>query len=290
MNRIVTLKGVPILALSIVLAACGQASADQPSADPLPSTPPVAQPSEQPSQAPAEPVATPKPSQQADEDPTEQPSQAPAEPVATPKPIVVIEHGVPIIARVTSDGVAVRNLPDLESAIVDGNDPGDEIVEQIRLRRGDEVVVFVGPVYADGYSWYEVMAGGTGPAEYFRGWVAGEFLEHVSDADVLGPVLWVDGQGFTASAFGHVAAYSPLVVQHGVTPMPGQSSCAFGMSLVNTRGERIEIVPERTVTGAMVGQAAAGNLDALYMASEGTVTLDVTGDCSFAAAVRVLNG
>ena len=147
------------------------------SADPAPETPALSErpsqpPTEQPSERPSE-----RPSMQPPGQPAESPTAAPtAPPVATPDPTVVLEHPVPMIARATGDGIAVRNLPDLESSIVNGNDPGDVIVDEVRLRRGDEVVVFFGPVLADGYSWYEVMAGGTGPATYFRGWVAGEFL------------------------------------------------------------------------------------------------------------------
>jgi hypothetical protein len=285
MNRIAALKGVPILALSIVLAACGQASAEGPSASPVPSERPSQAPVQRPSQQPSV-----RPSSEPAEGPSVTPTAPSAPPVATPKPFVLVEHPVPMIGRVTADGVAVRNLPDLESGIVNGNDAGDVVVDEIRLRRGDDVIVFFGPVVADGYSWYEVMAGGTGPADYFRGWIAGEFLEHLDDAAILGPVLSLDGQGFSASASGHVGSYAPLMVNHAVTPLAGDESCTFAMTLVGTRGQLIELVPQQVVTEARVGQVFAGNLEELYMDVEGDVTLDVTSDCSFAAAISIPQG
>jgi hypothetical protein len=285
MNRIVVPRSLSILALSVVLAACGQTSADQPSSDPVPSVPPVASPSEQPTEVPATPAVTPSPSER----PSDQPGQVPATPIATPTPVVV-EHEIPMIGRVNRDGVAVRTLPDLESGLVDGNDPDDRIVEKIRLRIGDEVLVVNGPIFADGYSWYEVVAGATGPAQYFRGFVAGEFLTRIAGEQGFNAVATVDGQGFHASASGWVHAYSPLVVFHGVTPMDGEASCTFELTIVDTAGERIEIVPEREVREAMIGQVAAPNVEALYMESEGYVTVDVMSDCSFAVMVNVPQG
>lgn len=290
MQRTTTLRAVPILALSLVLVACGQVSADQPSASPsLPVVSPT--PSEQPSEKPeatprpTTPVGTPVPS----EKPADRPSPQPASPTAPSEPIV-IEHPVPMIARVTHDGLAVRNLPDLESALVAGNLPGDRIVENIRLRSGDEVVVILGPVYADGHSWYEVVAGAVGPAEYFRGWVAGEFLEHLRDMPEFNSVAVVDGQGFSASASGSVAAYSPLVVNLAVTPMPGDASCSFELVVIGTEGQRTVISQNDDIGEASVGQVAAPNLEELTMKTAGYVSLEVTSDCSFAVAANVPQG
>lgn len=277
--------GVSLLLGSVILAACGQTSADEPS---MPPSAPAEQPSESPSERPSEqPVATPRPSRPASpaETPTEQPTVAP-----TPTPFVLVEHDLPMIGRVTADGVAVRTLPEVDAPIVNGNNPNDEVVDVVRLRAGDEVIVMVGPVMADGYSWYEVVAGARGPAQYFRGWMAGEFLERAGDAELFEPSLEVDGQGFDASGSAWFDAHSPLVVQHGVTPMAGKDSCTFAMSLVDTAGNRIELHPRQVVTGPMVGELAAGNWDALYVTTEGHVTLDVVSDCSFAVAVRGING
>jgi hypothetical protein len=287
MNPTQIRKGVPILALAIILAACGRATADEPSADPQPTDRPApVEPSERPSADPSarpsrEPSTPPAPSQ-----PVAQPS-APS--VADPEPSIV-EHGVHFVARVTRDGVAVRNLPDLESGIVAGNLPNDGVLDEVRLTIGDEVLVLVGPVYADGYSWYEVVPGAVGPAQYFRGWVAGEFIEHLRDAPQFNSVAWVDGQGFSASASGTAPQFAPLVVAHGVTPMPGDVSCTYELFLIGTEGQRVVLVPTQTVTEAMVGQVAAGNLEELFMDAAGSIEIGATTDCSFAAAVNIPQG
>ena len=84
MNRTVALKGVPILALSIMLAACGQASADQPSASAVPS--------ERPSQDPVQ-----RPSQQ----PSERPSSEPAEgPSVTPTVPEINAVAMPTVSEI----------------------------------------------------------------------------------------------------------------------------------------------------------------------------------------------
>ena len=290
MTRTVIRKGVPILALTVVLAACGRTTANEPSEAPQPSNRPAPiQPSEEPSVEPSE-RPTQEPIAPAPASPVVQPSNEPsAPPAADPEPVVV-EHGVHFLARVIRDGVAVRNLPDLQSGLVAGNLPNDESIAEVRLSIGDEVLVLVGPVYADGYSWYEVVAGGVGPAEYFRGWVAGEFIEHLRDAPQFNSVAWVDGQGFSASASAQVPEFAPLVVALGVTPMPGEASCTFELYLIGTEGQRIVVVPTQTVTGAMTGQAAAGDLDELYMDAGGYIEIGATTDCSFAAAVNIPQG
>ena len=287
MNRTQIRKGVPILALALILAACGQATADEPSADPSPSDRPApVEPSDRPSAEPSVRPSTPPAPSQPVAEPDEDPS---APPVADPEPSVV-EHGVHFVARVTRDGVAVRNLPDLESGIVAGNLPDDGVVDEVRLSIGDEVLVLVGPVYADGYSWYEVIAGAVGPAQYFRGWVAGEFIEHLRDAPEFNSIASVHGQGFSASASGNVPEFAPLVVAHGVTPMPGDASCTYELFLIGTEGQRVVLVPTQTVTEAMIGQVAAGNLDELTMGAGGSIEIGATTDCSFAAAVNVPQG
>ena len=284
MNRTVILKGVPHLALSLLLAACSQA-ADDGSASPMPSDVPSQPRSDRPSGQPADPSVAPT------EDPSLGPSEEPLEtPVPNPDPTVV-EHGVHIVARVTGDGVAVRNLPDLQSAIVDGTSHDDDgIVENIRLRAGDEVLVLVGPVYADGFSWYEVVAGPTGPADYFRGWVAGEFIEPLRDEPQFNSIVAIDGQGFPASSTGDVQEFAQLVVVLGVTPMPDEESCTWSLFFVTPDGSRVDIVPEQVVTEAMVGQVAAPNLEELAMDAGGTLLLEATGNCSYAAAVNAPQG
>jgi hypothetical protein len=283
-------KGVPILALAIILAACGRTAADDgaaaPSASDRPAPSGPAQPPEQPSERPSEEPSD-RPSEQPSDAPA--PSQPPSSPSGEPEPSVV-EHGVGIVGRVTGDGVAVRNLPDLDSSLVGGTLSGGGTLDEIRLRAGDEVLVLVGPVYADGYSWYEVMAGGRGPASYYRGWMAGEFLERVRDVPQVNAVAWADGQGFSASASGNVAEFSPLVVAHGVTPMPGDDSCTFELFLVGTDGQRVVLVPTQTVTDARIGQAAAGNLEELYMDAGGSIEVGATTDCAFAVTVTVPQG
>lgn len=279
MDHIAIRRGVPILALAIILAACGRATADEPSSSPEPSerpspSAPAEKPSERPSASP-DPPSNPAPSRPASPAPT---------PVSDPEPVVV-EHLLPMIGRVTADGVAVRWLPDLDSGVVNGQDEDLNLVVGIRLRTGDEVVVLNGPVRADGVSWYEVIAGSKGPAYVFRGWVSGEYLARVGDVSWLPGVLSFDGQGFPASASAHVPANTWLTVTYAATPMPGAATCTFELSVVGTDGERTVVVPKVEIDEATVGQTSAHVIESLVMAAEGQVLGEVTGDCSFAVTL-----
>jgi N-acetylmuramoyl-L-alanine amidase len=64
---------------------------------------------------------------------------------------------------VTSDYVNIRSGPGLGYAVTGA------------FAYGDQSVIIDGPVYADGYTWYQVQYAGA-----YNGWVAGEFLGYVS--------------------------------------------------------------------------------------------------------------
>lgn len=67
-------------------------------------------------------------------------------------------------AVVTTDALNYRTEPGL----------GAEVIEV--LAAGTEGAILDGPVYADGYTWYQLGLPGYGPDGAAPGWVAGEFL------------------------------------------------------------------------------------------------------------------
>ena len=282
MSRSIIRSGVLALALSTILAACGEASADEPS----------------PSLAPAEPTA---PSQPAEPRDTPRPSPSPtpvATPVATPAPSEapaapedphmpnVVRHEVPMIGRVTADGVAVRELPDLDAPLVTGGSAEDEYDEfpNLRLDTGHRLVVEMGPVFADGLSWYYVRDGGTGPI-HFLGWVAGEFLPR--DGDYVDSLGTLDGLGRGGSLSVDVDAQSSVAVTLGVNVVDGDSACHFVADIILADGT-IAPISDGDVTGPMFGRAGAPDAAGLVQPVDGTMTLRVATDCSFAASLGLM--
>ncbi|MCC6791760.1 MAG: SH3 domain-containing protein, partial [Thermomicrobiales bacterium] len=51
---------------------------------------------------------------------------------------------------------------------------GGDVIEV--LADGTEGAILDGPVYADGYTWYQLGVPGYGPDGETPGWVAGEYL------------------------------------------------------------------------------------------------------------------
>ena len=282
MSRTVVRKGVPALALLIVLAACGQVSADAPSPSQSPSDPSV------PSQ-PAKPISTPKPAPVATPEPSDKPVVAPVE---TPKPAAPVRFKLPMIGHVTADGVAVRSLPDLDAPVIHGEIVGGDggIVAFLRLDAGTKVAAFVGPVFADGLSWYQVTSSGNGPIHFVEGWIAGEFLARDGDLSGYSTHLGtLNGVGTDGSIEAEVQAFSPIMVSFGVNVVDGDDACDFKVDVVMADG-RIVPISFGEISEARIGRASAPNVEDLYQDKAGTVTLKVVTDCSYAIAMDILAG
>lgn len=266
------------LALITILTACGQVSANPPSVAPTdaPTPSPTAEPSVEPT---AEPMPTTAPSVA----PTPKPTATPA-----PTPIQVVAHDLPMVGRATVDGVNVRTLPSLHAPLISGEAHDLSKVPNIRLAKGDEVFVTLGPVFADGHSWYMVSQTDYGEVYFEGGWVAGEYLARVSDVPVYNPIV-VDMHGIGAGTTGsaEVPAGSPLTIDLAATPMPGVEACEIGVTLVRTDGAEVEIAAW-SLTDARVLRMQGFEYPDLFQAAAGTATLHVeTTDCSFAASITM---
>ena len=282
MSRTVIRKGVPALALLILLAACGQASADAPSPSQVPSDSPA------PSQ-PAKPSSTPKPAPVATPKPSDKPVVAPVE---TPKPAAPVQFKLPMIGHVTADGVAVRSLPDLDAPVIHGEIVGGDggIVAFLRVDAGTKVAAFVGPVFADGLSWYQVTSSGNGPISFVEGWIAGEYLARDGDLSGYSTHLGtLDGVATGGSIEAEVRAFSPIMVAFGVNVVDGDDACDFNVDVVMADGRNV-MISSGEISDARVGRVAAPHIMDLYQEEAGTVTLNVVTDCSFALTMDILAG
>ena len=286
MSRTAFRKGVPTLALLILLTACGQARADAPSPTQVPSDAPA------PSQ-PAKPASTPRPAPVATPEPSDEPTGSPvAAPVESPDPAAPVRFKLPMVGHVTANGVAVRSLPDLDAPVIHGEIVGGDggIVAFLRLDAGTKVAAFVGPVFADGLSWYQVTSAGNGPITFVEGWIAGEFLAR--DGDLSGHSTHLgtlNGVGTGGSIEAEVQAFSPIMVSFGVNVVEGDDACDFGVDVVMADG-RIVPISVGEISEARVGRASAPYVEALYQQEAGTVTLTVVTDCSYALSMDILGG
>lgn len=277
MSRAATRASLSAVTFSLILAACGQASADVPSPSHSPTGP------ASPSPSPSEPVATPRPTPDATPTPEPQPTE---EPTAVPQPPAptVVRHELPMVGRVTVDGVAVRELPDLQAPLVTGSSATDEYEEfpSLRVDAGDLVVVTLGPVYADGLSWYYVHPGG-GPVN-FLGWIAGEYLARDGDyARSFGTIDGI-GSGGTLEVV-NIRATAPMVVNFGVNVVDGRDGCHFSADVVRGDGS-VVAVWDGDVDGPMVGRVGPQDAD-LVQTVDGTMTLRVETDCTFSATMGI---
>lgn len=268
--------GLAALALILVLAACGQVSANAPS--PAPSQPTSPSPSEAPSE---EPTPSPTPS------PTPEPTQPP---VATPDPtpIPILVHDVPMIARSTTEGVNVRVVPDLQASLLAATRYSDgATVSGVRLSEGEHVVVSMGPVFAGGHSWYEVRAVDGGETYWEFGWVSGQFLERVSDVPATDPIVAnAHGVGQGSSASADVIAGTPVTVRFAARPVDGALSCDIDVMVIGTDGLGVNVATE-TLEDTRVYALSTFQLPSLFQEEAGTVRLDVTTDCTFAASMTM---
>ena len=270
--------------LALVLAACGQTTANQePPVTPTPT--PVATPDPSPTPTPT-PVVTPAPvPSEAPERPTVTPTP---KPVGTPTPApqpVVVRHAIPSIAQVTADGVNVRTAPSTAAPLLEGERLPDLTPIRVRVDAGQQVRINYGPVIADGESWYSVVAvGGTDIWIGGDGWIAGRFLAPLSDADRYPLVAAVAGNGSGTSVDAELPGSAALTVSFGAAPMAGAASCRIDVSLVRTDGGTVTVAGE-TVSDAIGVEITAFEMEGLYQETGGSVRLHVETDCSFAAAL-----
>ena len=265
--------------LVLALAACGQAVADPPPSSPTATPTPIATPTPTPTPTPA---STPTPA------PTPTPPPQPSTPPpAAPQP-VVIRHELPMLAHANAEGVAVRSGPSLDAPLVIGNlrDTGASVYD-IRLAEGFIVAAFMGPVLADGHSWYFVQAADGRDLTMFEGWVSGQYLTRDHGIDDLYPVtLSMDGLGSGSAASAQVPAATELRVQFGAAPLPERASCEIEITLIRTDGLAVNLATN-TVTEPVAGDIHALDGPHLFQEVAGQVTLQVRSDCSWTAGVTV---
>ena len=146
--------GATTVALVGILAFSG--GGPSPIVDPSDSPAPSEQPSEGPSATPP-PSEVPSPSV----DPSVSPSQ-PADPSGSP--FIPAELGPDRIGHViATDGLRVRSLPTIS---------GGSVAFEPLLDANVKFYVVAGPVFADGYAWYQVDPYGGDPGSEPFGWVA----------------------------------------------------------------------------------------------------------------------
>jgi hypothetical protein len=255
--------GAVVLALTIILAACTQAASPTPS----------------PSASP-EPIPTEEPA----------PSDSPSEPAETPTPSepTVVEHELPMIGRVTDDGVEVRTEPSLDAPILTGEsftDPGT--MPEIVLDADDLVYVTLGPVFAEDESWYEVASVDGGDVNFAFGWVPGRYLEREDDSPAGFPVVVdIHGQGEGGSVTVDVLVGTPVSVRFAALPMPDADSCELDVTVIKTDGLGVNVATE-TITEVTIVELTSNQLSSLFQEEAGTVTLEVETDCSFAATMTM---
>jgi len=272
---------IALLGLILILAACSPAAADEPSADPTPSESPK----------PSASAQTPEPSEPTDPspDPTDPPSETP--PPATPKPSLpptVIEHDLAMLARAIADAVNVRSLPDLQAPLLSGRRHSDgSAVPNLRLNAGDLAYVTLGPVVADGHSWYEVSDANGDDIKFEGGWVSAQFLERADGPPAYNPIhISVHGAGSGAAASADLRADVPATVRFAAGPLDGRDSCELDVTLIGTDGLAVNVATE-TLTDTRIYQLSSFQFPSLYQEEAGRATLQVKSDCAFAATVSI---
>lgn len=271
------LGSVSILLLMLVLAACASAAGSAPS----PSQP--AAPS-----APTDPTSEPLPSGAPSDEPSEQP--APATPTETPgptdEPAEIVRIDMPVLARVTSDGVAVRVLPGLDQPLVDASGPDGQTIRGLRLPAGERVGVAWGPVFVDGHTWYAVQP--VDDPSWGEGWVAADFIEAVEPVGLY-PLVRMDGFGDGDAITTNMTERSPLNVGAVVTPMPGEERCEAELIVIGTDGAATTVASVTATETLRLFGSPLENAD-LYQEAAGEITIEMRTDCSWAAIGFVPQG
>lgn len=283
---------VTAVALSVVLAACGQVTANP---DPEETPTPVASPSADPTPTPTpKPVVTPTPKPTVAPSPVAEPTASPTPaPVASPAPIPVVRHETPMLGRSTADGVNVRERPDLQAPVLRRTNDADGSSTPVQLAEGGSVAVIYGPLVADGESWYLVTSNTSGHNHFGYGWVAGRFIAREGDLDdplmlasIRGVVTGLgEGDSFSAA----VAASEALGIEFAAAPMSGATDCEITIEFVGTDGTRVNAATF-TASDSIVGTVGTMEIDGLYVTSAGQVELHVVTDCSFLVALRSFQG
>ena len=250
------------LVLILILAACTQTASVPPSASPS-----APAPSEAPSEEPA---------------PSEVPSD---EPSASPEPSEpdVVEFELPMLGRVTEDGVEVRAEPSADAPVVTGEDlTGSGETPEVVLDADDMVVVLLGPVVAEGESWYEVGAADGSDIQFGFGWVPASVLADEGAPDGFAPIYVAHGQGSGDSVSADALAGTPISVRFAAVPMPEADECEIDITVIKSDGLGVNIATQ-TVTDVDIFEIDATELPSLFQEEAGEVTLQVESDCSFAA-------
>ncbi len=260
--------GAAALALIMILAACGESAGD-----PSPSQPQSPSPSQSESPSPSEPA---EPSDPASPAPSESP---------TASPIEVAEIDLPVIARITEDGVEVLTHPVADAPVIIAEDLDSDGEEpDVVLDTDAMVLVTLGPVYSDDESWYEVAAADGSELHFAFGWVPASVLEPMDEPSGFAPMAVIHGQGEGASVDVDVDRGSPSTVRFAAVPMPEAEACDIDVTLVRTDGAPVNVATN-TVEDVLVFELGAQQLGSLFQEEAGTVTLEVETDCSFAASL-----
>lgn len=273
---------VSILLLALVLAACATAVGSVPS----PSQP--AAPS-----GPTDPTPEPSPSEAPSEAPSHEPSEpVPATPAVTPvpteKPITIVRIDMPVLARVTADGVAIRVLPGLDQPLIEGFDRDGGTVPEVRVSEGDIVAVAWGPIFVDGHTWYAVQYADDSDSRFGEGWVAADFLDETETVGLY-PLLRIDGFGDGDAVSLDVTERSRLNVGAVVTPMPGEETCEAELIVIGTDGAATTVASVTATETLRLFGSPLEDAD-LYQETAGEVTIEMDTDCSWAAIGFVPQG
>lgn len=220
-------------------------------------------------------------------------SETPASPGASASPDAVasapqvVVHELPMIARTTTDGIGVREAPGSDAPLVSGERYSDPAtVPNVELAAGEPVISTLGPVFADGESWYQVTAASDGGEwlSWGAGWVPGRHLTREGEPEGYAPLVGVHGLGSGATVAGDVSVGTPITLDFAATPMPGADACEFAITLLGTDGATIYSLNE-SVTAAIVRQVTRDDVPALFQDEAGSVSLEIETECSYAAAM-----
>ena len=245
-------RGWPAVCAVLLIAGCSFPIGASPTPSPSPTLPP------------------------ASPTPTASPTVAPT-PTATPEPgsVPVYQSGQVVAAN--ADGLRVRSLPSTNSRIL------------IPLSLGVEVVVVIGPIYAEGYGWYLVADPAPTDPAIPEGWVAAGVTPEPFLAETSTPPLtdvFVAGWSYAGDA-----QNGPVLLQDAhyalrwvAAPTAGEG-CSFAVDLVPGSGPAVPAIR------STVGQAPTpGNLYEDFFAAHpelrGDVFVQVTTGCQWSLAFQ----
>lgn len=265
-----SLAGAAISVLALTLAGCAATE----STDPSPS----------PSNAPSSPTLPAAPTDTPEAEPSA-PAGSPSEPPESPTD-EVMRFDIPVVARITDDGVAVHVRPGLDEPLVEGSDLGTgTAVDAVRLAEGDRVGVVWGPMLHDGLTWYAVRHHDTDTLAWSEGWIAADALEPSDEVPNLPLVVIGDGQGEGLTVSGTAPGGAQLYVNVLAAPMPGTERCEAAVTIVDPSGQRL-VVGSGTVSDLTTFFASPLEQGGLRLEGGGEVSLEVETDCSWAASVE----